>query len=182
MNDERIDQISETQIINTKNKIDFKQDIFVPNIKHILQKKGLTQSDLAKKLNTTNQQISSWLNPNKSVLPDLINTMSIAKALNVSLDDLCKNANRSYSISSDRDICQALIQIFEYTHLTYDKTLNPSTMRCSFVKNGVTFHLPSLYKFFDNINTVIGCIDVVEHDRFMAIMGQYIDGCLDKKR
>lgn len=67
-------------------------------IKEIRKKQGLTQYDLADKLQTTQQRISSYENGKRE--PDLVTLSQIADILNVSTDTLLGRQQNSFDINS----------------------------------------------------------------------------------
>lgn len=76
-----------------------KEDFFMMlHIKEIRKKQGLTQYDLADKLQTTQQRISSYENGKRE--PDLVTLSQIADILNVSTDTLLGRQQNSFDINS----------------------------------------------------------------------------------
>lgn len=64
---------------------------FASNFKFLLNEKGLTQNQIALKLNTTQQTVSRWINGLNE--PDYSILVSLANILNVSLDYLLGREN-----------------------------------------------------------------------------------------
>ena len=87
------------------------------NIAKYRKAKGLTQEELGAKLGVTNQAVSKW--ESEVSMPDVMLLPKIAKALNITLDDLYGIAKEPEKISCSADdfpaFChQKLIELFYY--------------------------------------------------------------------
>ena len=87
------------------------------NIAKYRKAKGITQEELGAKLGVTNQAVSKW--ESEVSMPDVMLLPKIAKALNITLDDLYGIAKEPEKISCSADdfpaFChQKLIELFYY--------------------------------------------------------------------
>lgn len=68
--------------------------------KELRKKKGLTQIELAQKLNVTQASVSRWENDNLNVLPDYPTLLELSKLYGVSIDYLLGNSTELTSTST----------------------------------------------------------------------------------
>ncbi len=68
--------------------------------KELRKKKGLTQIELANKLNVTQASVSRWENDNLNVLPDYPTLLELSKLYGVSVDYLLGNSTELTTTST----------------------------------------------------------------------------------
>lgn len=75
-------------------------------LKKARQKSGLTQEEVAEKINTTRQSLSNW--ENGKFLPDIVSTINLCNLYQISLDDLLKEDSKFMEkIKRDSDKAKA---------------------------------------------------------------------------
>ena len=76
------------------------------NIKRIRKSKGLSQEELAIKLNVVRQTVSNW--ENGKSLPDIVSIMSLSDLYQISIDELLKGDKRmKEKMEKDANIAKA---------------------------------------------------------------------------
>lgn len=113
------DKRSKKQIKHEEDKQKFKKSGFSERVRKLLLDNGMTRKQLAEKIDTSQAQVTHWLNVNESGLPDIINLIQIAKTLNVSLDYLCgceekEEEKKDVSINSFNDLLLSMWNQYEY--------------------------------------------------------------------
>jgi transcriptional regulator with XRE-family HTH domain len=111
--EKRNDQRAEKQIKNKDEKIKFKHEVLEPRIIGAMEKNGINQTKLAKKLGKSDQGISQLIH-NDSV-PEIPNLIKLANALNVSLDYLCGNENQpNHGINTFKGLLTSIWDQYKY--------------------------------------------------------------------
>ena len=77
-------------------------------IASLRKKKGMTQNELAEKMNVTDKAVSKW--ERDLSCPD-VNTISrLAEVLNTSVDELLQAKNKEYSNSKLKDLINVILK------------------------------------------------------------------------
>ena len=115
------DKRSKKQIKHVEDKQKFKKSGFSERVRKLLLDNGMTRKQLAEKIDTSQAQVTHWLDVNESGLPDIINLIQIAKTLNVSLDYLCgceekeeDNTKNKVQINSFNNLLSSFLEQYKY--------------------------------------------------------------------
>lgn len=80
-------------------------------ISELRKKQGLTQQQLADKLNLSNKTISKW--ETGSGCPDISNLSILAETLGISMDELIKGEFKKKEVEQKNTICERYLRIKE---------------------------------------------------------------------
>ncbi|MGN8809359.1 helix-turn-helix domain-containing protein [Absicoccus porci] len=105
MSEETTNKIATKTSQHKKDKDDFMEKNFIPNLRKALDDKGMKQSELATKIDVSPQVISNWLG--NRATPDILDLSRISDVLDIPIDRLCgKNEEH---INSDIESFKGLL-------------------------------------------------------------------------
>lgn len=121
---------------------------FADKIIKLRKENGLSQEDLADKLNISRQAISRW--ESDSVLPDATNILQLSKLFNVSCDYLLNDEYKSQNINTHNNIEQNTFLIM-YLLITLQLLIFIAQFICVVILKNIIF---SFLSFIPSITTI----------------------------
>ena len=77
-------------------------------IASLRKEKGMTQSELAEKMNVTDKAVSKW--ERNLSCPDINTISKLANILGVSVEELLKSKNQNYSTTRIKDLTNLILK------------------------------------------------------------------------
>lgn len=131
MSEETTKKIATKTSQHKKDKDDFMEKYFLPNLRKALENKGMKQTELATKIDVSPQVISNWFG--NRATPDILNLSRISDVLDISIDSLCgKNEERiSSDIENFKGLLSSMWKQYRYckNYLCFHYSINERQMK-----------------------------------------------------
>ena len=124
-------------------------------IASLRKEKGMTQSELAEKMNVTDKAVSKWeLNLS---CPDINTISKLANILGVSVEELLKSKNQNYSTTRIKDLTNLIFKVVALAmgiSVTVLNILNEIDIKSSIILLSIGLTCIGLYLLNDKDNKI----------------------------
>lgn len=124
-------------------------------IASLRKEKGMTQSELAEKMNVTDKAVSKW--ERNLSCPDINTISKLANILGVSVEELLKSKNQNYSTTRIKDLTNLIFKVVALAmgiSVTVLNILNEIDIKSSLILLSVGLTCIGLYLLNDKDNKI----------------------------
>ena len=124
-------------------------------IASLRKEKGMTQSELAEKMNVTDKAVSKW--ERNLSCPDINTISKLANILGVSVEDLLKSKNQNYSTTRIKDLTNLIFKVVALAmgiSVTVLNILNEIDIKSSIILLSIGLTCIGLYLLNDKDNKI----------------------------
>ena len=124
-------------------------------IASLRKEKGMTQSELAEKMNVTDKAVSKW--ERNLSCPDIKTISKLANILGVSVEDLLKSKNQNYSTTRIKDLTNLIFKVVALAmgiSVTVLNILNEIDIKSSIILLSIGLTCIGLYLLNDKDNKI----------------------------
>ncbi len=124
-------------------------------IASLRKEKGMTQSELAEKMNVTDKAVSKW--ERNLSCPDINTISKLANILGVSVEELLKSKNQNYSTTRIKDLTNLIFKVVALAmgiSVTVLNILNEIDIKSSIILLSIGLTCIGLYLLNDKDNKI----------------------------
>lgn len=124
-------------------------------IASLRKEKGMTQSELAEKMNVTDKAVSKW--ERNLSCPDINTISKLANILGVSVEELLKSKNQNYSTTRIKDLTNLIFKVVALAmgiSVTVLNILNEIDIKSSLILLSIGLTCIGLYLLNDKDNKI----------------------------